>query len=111
MRGLTRCALGSPTRRHHAETSPEGHAMPAPQPKRLQRKRTRGWKAPRDAIYVGRPTKWGNPFFAIAEGMSKASLPALREKAAREYERALRGGKLPVSVEDARHELRGADLM
>jgi len=31
-------------------------------PKRLQRMRTKGWKMPKDAIYVGRPTRWGNPY-------------------------------------------------
>jgi len=31
-------------------------------PKRIQRKRTKGWKLPPNTIYVGRPTKWGNPF-------------------------------------------------
>jgi len=31
-------------------------------PKRIQRKRTPGWQMPPDAVYVGRPTKWGNPF-------------------------------------------------
>ncbi|MCL1927572.1 MAG: DUF4326 domain-containing protein [Treponema sp.] len=31
-------------------------------PKRIQRKRTKGWKMPENAVYVGRPTKWGNPF-------------------------------------------------
>ena len=30
-------------------------------PKRIQRRRTRGWKMPKGAVYVGRPTKWGNP--------------------------------------------------
>lgn len=30
-------------------------------PKRIQRKRTRGWRMPEGAVYVGRPTKWGNP--------------------------------------------------
>ena len=29
-------------------------------PKRIQRKRTRGWKMPEGAVYVGRPTVWGN---------------------------------------------------
>ncbi len=29
---------------------------------RIQRKRTRGWKAPEGAVYVGRPTEWGNPW-------------------------------------------------
>jgi hypothetical protein len=31
-------------------------------PERIQRKRTKGWRMPEGAIYVGRPTKWGNPF-------------------------------------------------
>ena len=30
--------------------------------KRIQRKRIRGWKMPINTKYVGRPTKWGNPF-------------------------------------------------
>lgn len=29
-------------------------------PKRIQRKRTKGWKMPPNTVYVGRPTKWGN---------------------------------------------------
>lgn len=35
-------------------------------PKRIQRKRTKGWRMPEGAVYVGRPTKWGNPF-SVAE--------------------------------------------
>lgn len=31
-------------------------------PKRIQRKRTKGWRMPEGAVYVGRPSKWGNPF-------------------------------------------------
>ena len=31
-------------------------------PKRIQRKRTNGWRMPEGAVYVGRPTKWGNPY-------------------------------------------------
>ena len=30
-------------------------------PIRIQRKRTRGWKMPQGVVYVGRPSKWGNP--------------------------------------------------
>jgi hypothetical protein len=44
--------------------SVEGEGSRAPvstTPKRIQRKRTKGWKMPEGAIYVGRPTKWGNP--------------------------------------------------
>ena len=31
-------------------------------PKRIQRKRTRGWRMPEGAVYVGRGSRWGNPF-------------------------------------------------
>ena len=31
-------------------------------PKRIQRKRIKGWRMPRNTFYIGRPTKWGNPF-------------------------------------------------
>jgi len=37
-------------------------------PKRIQRKRTRGWKMPKNTVYVGRPTKWGNPFKLTPDG-------------------------------------------
>lgn len=33
-------------------------------PKRIQRKRTAGWKMPRETVYVGRPSPLGNPFKA-----------------------------------------------
>lgn len=31
-------------------------------PERIQRRRTRGWRMPEGAIYVGRPSRFGNPF-------------------------------------------------
>lgn len=34
-------------------------------PKRIQRSRKRGWRMPEGAVYVGRPSKWGNPYRAI----------------------------------------------
>jgi hypothetical protein len=30
-------------------------------PARIQRLRTKGWRLPAGAVYVGRPTRWGNP--------------------------------------------------
>jgi len=36
-------------------------------PTRIQRRRTKGWRMPEGAIYVGRPTKWGNPFWHTAQ--------------------------------------------
>lgn len=31
-------------------------------PKRIQRKRTKGWRMPEGAVYVGRPSRWGNHY-------------------------------------------------
>ena len=35
--------------------------------KRIQRKRTKNWKMPDNCIYVGRPTKWGNPLKLVGD--------------------------------------------
>lgn len=37
-------------------------------PKRVQRKRTKGWRMPPNTVYVGRGSKWGNPFEVIKLG-------------------------------------------
>lgn len=31
---------------------------------RIQRSRAKGWRMPEGAVYVGRPTRWGNPWKA-----------------------------------------------
>jgi hypothetical protein len=36
--------------------------------RRVQLKRSKGFKMPPNAIYVGRPTKWGNPFRIGVDG-------------------------------------------
>jgi hypothetical protein len=95
--------------------------------KRIQRKRTKGWKMPEGAVYVGRPTKWGNPFVAhtdpdqrygrcvaaaiavdsfrrmVTNGMMWSSIPAHRWPK----------GSIPARwamVIDVERELRGKDL-
>ena len=30
--------------------------------RRIQRKRTRSWRPPAGAVYVGKPTQWANPY-------------------------------------------------
>ena len=42
-------------------------------PKRIQRKRTKGWRMPEGAVYVGRPTRWGNPWQVDP---TRATIPA-----------------------------------
>lgn len=31
-------------------------------PKRIQLRRTKGWRLPENTVVVGRPSKWGNPY-------------------------------------------------
>ena len=38
-----------------------GGVVSFPMPKRVQRKRTKGWRMPDNTVYVGRPGGFGNP--------------------------------------------------
>lgn len=40
-------------------------------PVRVQRRRAKGWRMPENTVYVGRPTKWGNPFKPGRHGTAK----------------------------------------
>lgn len=69
----------APTRQSPSDVANHkaAHGGGASHPKRIQRKRTKGWRMPPNAVYVGRPTKWGNPYkpedcdnpLALASGM------------------------------------------
>ena len=41
----------------------------ADKPKRVQRKRTKGWKMPHNTVYVGRGSRFGNPYKLGAYGV------------------------------------------
>ena len=50
-------------------------------PIRIQRRRTKGWKMPPGAVYVGRPSRFGNPFtvsLALESGFSSTEEEARR---------------------------------
>jgi hypothetical protein len=109
------------------------------EPKRIQRKRTKGWRMPEGAVYVGRPTKWGNPFkatdtsaaFAAVATGGRGNVPRDRAHGAVcLYFRYLSGGEIecpitammankeyaergkpkPPRVTEIQRELRGKDL-
>lgn len=40
-------------------------AAPAAPPRRIQRRRAKGWRMPDGAVYVGRGSRWGNPWRVI----------------------------------------------
>ena len=37
-------------------------------PKRIQRRRDAGWRKPEGALFVGRPSIWGNPYRVVRQG-------------------------------------------
>ena len=37
-------------------------------PKRIQLRRTKGWRKPEGAIVVARPSRWGNPYRVVSDG-------------------------------------------
>lgn len=76
-------------------------------PKRIQRKRIKGWKMPEGAIYVGRPTKWGNPY---APTVSPSRLDAYSRASAVEFY-VLHLKRNPALVRAAEQELEGKDLV
>ncbi|RZF05994.1 DUF4326 domain-containing protein [Streptomyces albidoflavus] len=108
-------------------------------PSRIQRRRTKGWRKPEGAVYVGRGTKWGNPCkqirmpaldgseweresrlgktsglwhgFRHPDGTTTQHLvqDATREQATAMFREWL--DLMPSLAEAARTELRGRDLM
>ena len=92
-------------------------------PKRIQRKRTKGWRMPPNTIYVGRPTKFGNPFIVGTYYNSykrKVITPEIAVELFRHLvtaSEALRlefwGGPMEIFRDDILediHELKGKDL-
>jgi hypothetical protein len=68
-------------------------------PHRIQVRRTKGFRLPADTVYVGRPTKWGNPF-RPGPDMTRAEMVAA-------YRRYLRAN---AELMAALPELRGRNL-
>lgn len=48
-----------------------------PEPVRIQRKRTKGWRMPENTVYVGRGSKWGNPY-AVLNGDAESAVRKFR---------------------------------
>lgn len=100
-------------------------------PKRIQLRRTKGWRKPDGAIVVARPTKWGNPY-VLRQGFTVQTRKGRRETwaverddelvypdvsrhtaagiAVRMFRDALVNGDLDITVGFAREALAGHDL-
>lgn len=48
-------------------------------PQRIRRRREKGWRMPEDAVYVGRGSKWGNPFIYRDKMLGLCRVPAALE--------------------------------
>jgi len=68
-------------------------------PRRIQRKRTRGWRKPPGAANVTRPGKWGNPYPVLKH--ASYDLDVYRKYLVKE----VAAGRLDLE------EIRGKDLM
>lgn len=84
----------------------------------------KGWRLPAGAVCVTRPGKWGNPFTVrgpdcnglwktahcdVVTGVFMTQVEAAK-LAVKLFEKAIRSGRMPVTVDDVRRELRGKDL-
>jgi hypothetical protein len=86
------------------------------EPKRIQRKRTRGWRAPDGAINCCRPGVWGNPFIVSSKarpgsrsGCVYITVPTIED--AVECYRLMLVENRPDIIAKAQAELRGKTLM
>lgn len=81
-------------------------------PKRIQKKNffDYSWKSNPDAIYVGRPSKWGNPYKIGEVGLVRAGQPATREEVLYAYEKWV---QMKIHEEDSHFldPLKGKDLV
>lgn len=119
--------MGLRDRPHSRFTSREA-AGPLSAPKRIQLRRTQGWRKPEEAVVVARPSRWGNPYrlermtaghtphWAVSLGgrFVTAPIPSpveARREAVMYYEIALLATAHGVpSHEEIREHLGGRDL-
>jgi hypothetical protein len=76
-------------------------------PRRIQRRRTLGWQAPEGAVYVGRGSRWGNPYRVSGETTPAGAVELFRDM----LRRAPRSTDGDTVYVDIRRELAGKDLM
>lgn len=84
-------------------------------PKRIQLRRTKGWRKPEGAIVVSRPSTWGNPYSVEVYGNRESAVGEFqrfldtRRQGWRQDSWYVRGAHYP-SDHEIRAELAGRDL-
>lgn len=71
-------------------------------PRRIQRKRTKGWRMPENTVSVCRPGRWGNPHVVGPDLDAQEAVEA--------FERDLVAGTLSFTIEDVQAELKGRNI-
>lgn len=84
--------------------------------RRIQRRRVKGWRMPPGAVYVGRPTKWGNPYRVGPDGSADVVVSRYRLALTLAVDRIARGWRGGVDepwrwMVAHLDELRGRDLV
>ncbi|TDD31657.1 DUF4326 domain-containing protein [Actinomadura sp. KC06] len=82
-------------------------------PERIQLRRQKGYRKPRGAVNIARPTRWGNPFAVGATGVPDRATAVARFTTLLAMRAA--GAVLPTlpdfpSADEIRRELAGRDL-
>lgn len=80
------------------------NGTPTARPRRIQRKRTKGWRSPPGTIYCGCGSRYGNPH-------APQNTPgADNERLVELFTEDLLNGRLWFTVDEVREKLRGRDL-
>lgn len=108
---LGQAALATELSQGQSQNARGTHVMP----RRIQRQRVKGWRIPAGAVYVGRPTKWGNPFRVGAldpyhAGLVESEKRMDADAAVQHYAARYLGDNLP-DRDEIIAELRGRDLV
>jgi len=89
-------------------------------PKRILRLRSKGWRMPEGAVYVGRPSRWGNPYLIDSDEIllhpdgrdwwCPSEHGGARVAAVDFFREDLEHGRLAYGITVVRAYLRGRDL-
>lgn len=80
-------------------------------PKRLQRKRTKGWRKPPGSIICDRTSRWGNPFKVGDRSPHDVNVIIDSQHAIDLFEQMLESMQEAGTLKDYLEPLRGRDLL
>lgn len=92
-------------------------------PTRIQRRRIKGWVTPPHTVYVGRPSRWGNPFYIGTANSKDEYACATAKEAVSKYANMMVSYRHPApnngldkfyislaNIQSIQYELRGKNL-